>query len=89
MNQRFRKTTASILAALVLAGAGTGTAVVLPMETTIVSAAETANGMEYQVNKDGTVTSTAFSVEEDGDCYLVTLRAECEEQIGKTVEFAQ
>lgn len=41
------------------------------------------------MNEDGSVTSSEISVEETDGIYYVTLHAECEEQIGKTVEFAE
>lgn len=45
--------------------------------------------LHENMNEDGEVLHTALEVNESGDVYEVTLYAECEEQIGRTVEFAE
>lgn len=42
-----------------------------------------------RMGEDGTVKDTTFSVQEAGDAFEITLHAECEEQIGKTVEYME
>ena len=42
-----------------------------------------------RMGEDGTVKDTTFSVQETGGSFEVTLHAECEEQIGKTVEYME
>ena len=53
--------------------------------------AETAllGQLQSRMGADGTVEETAFSVEDAGGVFEVTLHAECEEQIGKTVEYME
>lgn len=41
------------------------------------------------MDEEGEVLKNSFSVRAEGGCYLVTLHAECHEQIGETVEFEQ
>ena len=41
------------------------------------------------MHEDGEVLHTALEVRDAGGVYEVTLHAECEEQIGRTVEFAE
>ena len=45
--------------------------------------------LESQITEDGTVTSTRFSTARKGNCLLITLWAECHEQIGKQVVLPQ
>jgi similar to stage IV sporulation protein len=45
--------------------------------------------LESQMTEDGTVTSTRFSTARKGNCLLITLWAECHEQIGKQVVLPQ
>ena len=53
--------------------------------------AETAllGQLKSRMGADGAVEETAFSVEDAGGVFEVTLHAECEEQIGKTVEYME
>lgn len=45
--------------------------------------------LESQMTEDGSVTSTRFSAVRQGNCLLVTLRAECHEQIAQQVVLPQ
>ena len=53
------------------------------------AADDAASGAGGEQGADGAVEETAFSVEDAGGVFEVTLHAECEEQIGKTVEYME
>ena len=42
-----------------------------------------------EMHEDGEVLHSTLEAKESGDVYEITLYAECEEQIGRTVEFAK
>lgn len=45
--------------------------------------------LKDRMNQDGTIEHSEFTTKDSGAVYEVTLHAECEEQIGKTVEFVE
>ena len=53
------------------------------------AAADLQRLLHAKLHEDGEVLHTALETKESGAVYEVTLHAECEEQIGRTVEFAE